>query len=522
MNPINLAKIKPRPGSQAFFRWRQIDDDVVLITNLEGNWLLLSRDEFTSFARGEVEPGSELHTRLDDKNFLRATYDIQAASERVKARKHFVHNGPLLHVMVVTLRCNETCVYCHASRANMDAVETDMSAETARKAVDIALASTNGFVTIEFQGGEPLVNFPIVKEIIEYATERNKEIGKRLEFTMVSNFALLDEDKLEYLLANKVQMCTSIDGPEELHNAQRKLPQTHNAFQAAAKWIKRVNEAYGEMGLETNLYHVEALLTTTKATLDKWKEVVDTYVGLGCKTIFLRPVDPFGFAERARLRLEYPRSKYLEFYRNAVDYMIELNREGVEILERYAAIFLTKILRGEDPNFLDNRNPAGAGIGQIAYSYDGNVYTCDEGRMLAATQDDTFLLGTVDDGYRKLVGHETVRAMTIATNLDQQPDCVNCAYQPYCGTNAAYNYKAQGSIFGRMRDNNVCAVHKGIQDYLFEKLAAAKDDPELLEIFERWTTIRPRDHFVQDPNAETAAGEGTVETVDASEEPAEA
>src|SRR5690606_26632979 len=101
--------------------------------------------------------------------------------------------------------------------------------------------------------------------------------------------------------------------------------------------------------------------------------------------------------------------------------------------------------------------------------------------------------------YRKIVGHETVRAMAIATNLDQQPDCVNCAYSPYCGTNAACNYKAQGSVFGRMRDNNVCAVHKGIQDYLFEKLA--ENDPEVMKIFERWTTIRPREHFVQDPSA---------------------
>lgn len=497
MKPISLVQIKPKAGTQAFFRWRQIGDDAILVTNLEGNWLILTEDEFTAYARGEVAPDSDLHGRLDEKNFLRASYDVQAASERVKARRYFVHGGPLLHVMVVTLRCNETCVYCHASRANMDAVHTDMTPEIARKAVDVALSSTNGFVTIEFQGGEPLVNFPVVKEIIEYATERNKEIKKRLEFTMVSNFALLDEEKLQYLLDNKVQLCTSIDGPEEVHNAQRKLPQTHNAYQAAARWIKRVNEAYIERGLDPSLYHVEALLTTTKKTLDYHKEVVDTYVKLGCNTIFLRPIDPFGFAERARLRLEYPRSKYLEFYRKSVDYMIELNKQGVQILERYAAIFLTKILRGEDPNFLDNRNPAGAGIGQIAYSYDGNIYSCDEGRMLAATGDETFKIGTVDSAYRQVVGHETVRAMAIATNLDQQPDCVNCAYNPYCGTNAAYNYKAQGSIFGRMRDNNVCAVHKGIQDYLFEKLA--ENDPETMQIFERWTTIRPREHFVQDP-----------------------
>ena len=73
----------------------------------------------------------------------------------------------------------------------LDAVDTDMSKETAEKAVDLVFESTSPFVTIEFQGGEPLVNFPVVQHIIEYARKKNETIGKQLEFTMVSNFALL-------------------------------------------------------------------------------------------------------------------------------------------------------------------------------------------------------------------------------------------------------------------------------------------------------------------------------------------
>jgi uncharacterized protein len=276
-----------------------------------------------------------------------------------------------------------------------------------------------------------------------------------------------------------------------------------DAWQRAAHWIARVNARYEELGLDPTLYHVEALLTTTRASLAMHREIVDTYVKLGCKTIFLRPVDPFGFADRVRLRIEYPRSDYLEFYRKSVDYILELNEQGVEILERFAAIFLTKILRGEDPNFLDVRSPAGAGIGQLAYSYDGRVFTCDEGRMLYEMGDDSLQLGHVDrDRYRDLVGHETVRAAVLASNLDGQPDCVNCAYSPYCGTVPATNLKSQGSMFGRMRDNNICAVHKGIQDYLFEKLAEGK--PHVLRAFERWTTHRPREHFVHDPASKSA------------------
>jgi len=393
------------------------------------------------------------------------------------------------------LCCNETCVYCHASRANMDAVHTDMTPEIAEKSVDLALKSTSPFITIEFQGGEPLVAFPIVKHVIEYALEQNKRIGKQLEFTMVSNLSLMDEEKLKYLLERKVQICTSIDGPEQLHDKQRKLPSL-SAHRTAAHWIKRINQAYEEIGLDPTLYHVEALLTTTRETLGQWKAVVDTYVSLGCRALFLRPVDPFGFMDKTGKRVEYPRSDYMDFYRNSVDYMLQLNKQGVQILERYAAIFLTKILAGEDPNFLDLRSPSGPGIGQVAYNYDGKIFISDEGRMLHESGDDTFLIGDVaTTTYRELMGHETVRSMVIASNVDAQPDCVNCAYNPYCGVSPVHSYKTQGSIWGRMRDSTLCSVHKGIQDYLFEKLIEA--DPDVIEAFKRWTTVRDRTHFLQ-------------------------
>ena len=488
----------PDTKFQAFFRHRRVKDRMV-VTNLEGNFVILTDPEFKAFIEGTVARESELYARASRRKLRpRAEYSVSNAVERLKARKRHLHYGPNLHIMVVTLRCNETCVYCHASRANMDAVHTDMTPDIAEKTVDLIFKTTNPNVTIEFQGGEPLVNFAVVKHIIEYAVERNKTAGKQLEFTMVSNLSLMDEDKLAYLLKHKVQICTSIDGPEHLHDKQRKLPGL-SAHKAATYWIGRINKAYEELGLDTTLYHVEALLTTTRETLSRWKEVVDTYVALGCRALFLRPVDPFGFADKTGHRVEYPRAEYMEFYRNAVNYpMLEINKQGTQILERYAAIFLTKILSGEDPNFLDIRNPVGAGTGQLAYNYDGKVFTCDEGRMLHEMGDSTFLLGDVRTSkYRDLVGSETVRAVLIASNLDAQPDCVNCAYNPYCGVVPAHNHKSQGSIFGRMRESTLCAVHKGIQDYLFEKLAEA--DPDTLSTLRRWTTVRDRDHFLQVP-----------------------
>lgn len=493
---MQFAQIEsPKTELPAFFRFRRIDDDF-LLTNQVGQYTFLTPDEFKAFAEGTLDPTSDAYQSLREKNFLRAEVDIDSMADRYLARRRFLAYGPNLHICVVTLRCNETCVYCHASRANMDQVQTDMSKETAEGMVDLVFDTTSPWLTIEFQGGEPLVNYEVLQHVIEYATEKNKTAGKSLEFTMVSNLSLMTEERLEYLLGHKVQICTSIDGPEHLHNKQRILP-GDNAFDHATKWIKRINEAYGEMGLDTSLYHVKALLTTTKEALQYPKEIVDTYVELGCKALFLRPVDPFGFATKTGAKIGYPREEYLDFYETAVDYMLELNKGGTQILERYAGIFLTKILSGEDPNFLDIRNPAGTGIGALAYHYEGSIFTSDEGRMLHETGDDLFKIGEIGKTtYRELMMHPTVRATTFASNLDSSPDCVNCTYNPYCGISPEYNYSHQGSLTGRMRDSPWCMAHKGIQDYLFRQIRRA--DPETMKIFQRWTTIRPREHFVQD------------------------
>ncbi len=491
-----LAQLGQRPKAPQDivpFRFRAIDGDY-LLTSEWGDWVFVSADELKSLYRGDLEPGTALHARLTSRNFIRSSLDQEAVAERLRHRKRFLDYGPNLHIAVVTLRCNETCVYCHASRANMDAVQTDMTPEIGEKVVDLMLQSTSPSVTLEFQGGEPLVNFPVMKHIIDYALAKNRAYGKGLEFTMVSNLALMDEEKLKYLVDHKVQICTSIDGPEALHTKQRVLA-GKSSHREAVKWIERINKAYIDLGLDPTLYHVEALLTTTREALKIPRQIVDTYVSLGCRAIFLRPVDPFGFAGKTAHVIEYDRAAYNDFYREAVEHILDLNRKGEQVLERYAAIFLTKILGGDDPNFLDIRSPSGSAIGALAYNYDGKVFTSDEGRMIHEMGDSFFQIGDVQTAtYRSLMKHETVRALILASLREVQPDCVSCTYATYCGIQPEHNYRTQGSIFGRMRESTLCAVHKGIQDYLFGKLK--ENDEDTVSILRRWTTVRERSHFI--------------------------
>ena len=487
-----LAPERWAPGFATPFNQRMIRGKV-LVTNDFGDWVLLTPDEFRSFVEGRPQPGEPLYQKLQKANLIAKAVDVQAQAERWRRKKQYLFHGPTLHGMVLTHRCNHGCQYCHSSVVGMERTDTDMSFEVAERAVDVAFQSTAWGITIEFQGGEPTANWDVLRHIVEYATRKNKDVGKILSFALVTNLSLMDDDRLAFLLDHKVQICTSLDGPADLHNKIR-IFKGGNSHELLVEWMKKINERYRDMGLDTNHYRVEALPTLTRPSLTRWKDIVDEFVAVGCRAIFLRKLDPFGFAAKSVKTLGYSMDEYLEFYANAVDYIIELNRQGVQVMERHAAIMLNKILIDEEPNYLDLRTPGGACVGQLGYSPDGGVYSSDEGRFVASMGDDMFRIGTVHDSYHQLMTNAATRALVMAGLNDAQPDCVTCVYKPWCGQQVEYNYKAQGSLHGHMRDSNWCKKHKSIFDYLMHKLESG--DERDMEMFRRWTTNRTLDHFI--------------------------
>lgn len=461
------------------FRFRKVAGKT-LITNDLGRWHLLGDAEFHAFLAGGLKDGEPLTDALVADGFIRDRMDFDALSERWARRNRFLWQGPALHVVVTTLRCNHRCVYCHASALPITDSSTDMTEETARKVVDRVFESPSPAVTIEFQGGEPLANWPVVKTIVEYAREENKAAGKSLWLNLVTNLSFMDEEKLDWLLARGVNFCTSIDGPAEVHDRNR--PWSGGAsHDTAVKWFKTISER-----TKRKTFRIDALLTVTRHSLPKAREIVDHYAEIGARGIFLRPLNPYGLADATWGKIGYGPEEFLEFYRTALDRVLELNRErprGRPFFEQAARLYLAKILTDDDPNFLDLRSPCGAGIGQLAYNWDGSVYTCDEGRMLNRMGDDTFRIGSVREGsYAETVGHPTVRALSVASTLDNQVECSQCAYKPYCGICPVQCYKDQGDIMGRMPTNARCRISKGILDLLFDRL----QDPKNEKIFRGW------------------------------------
>lgn len=467
-----------------YFNFKRFGEDY-LLTNDTGKFLFLSSSEFGKLMNNDYYDCEELLNKLSERYFLVNKHKelfVSEASMEVRRVKSYLFEGTQLHIFVLTGNCNQKCIYCQASAHIRYLNEKNMSMDTAEKAVDIAFQSPSKNLLFEFQGGEPLLNFKVLKHIVEYTKVKNANGQKNINFNLVSNLIALQEHMLYFLVENNVNICTSIDGNENLHKLNRPcdIPDFYNTI---IKNISRVNELYMKnSGLDRR---IQAIQTTTRNSLKYPKEIVDEYIALGFNNIFIRPLTPLGFAKNHWNQIGYKPEEFTEFYRTALDYIVELSIQEVNISETYATILLRKILTNSPLNYMELRSPCGGAIGQLAYNYDGDIYTCDEGRMLAESGDDSFKLGNViKNTYIDLIQNPVTKALCISSCLEILPGCDQCVYNPYCGVCPIYNYVQSGSIFTLMPTNYKCKINKAIIDLLFSKIKIA--DYKVINVFRRW------------------------------------
>src|SRR4051794_28534592 len=119
---------------------------------------------------------------------------------------------------------------------------------------------------------------------------------------------------------------------------------------------------------------VSALMTTTAKSLTIPTEIIDEYLSQGFRSIFLRPISPYGFALKSAAKIGYSSAAFLAFYEEGLRYILDLNRQGIGFREEFAAIVLRKALTPFPTGYVDLQSPAGLGITVIVYNYDGDVY----------------------------------------------------------------------------------------------------------------------------------------------------
>jgi len=379
----------PRDLQLLPLRFERLRRERYFVSNIVGEGMLLNRQQLERLVSLDLSPGDGLYERAFEKLLVAVKgqlSQLQLLAMRLRSRMEFLQQPTALHIFVVTLRCEHSCPYCQVSRRSVDRDRFDMSHDTATRALRIALAAPAPTIKIEFQGGEPLLNFPRIQQIVE-AARRDAPHEKKLEFVIASNLALLTDEVMDFCRANSILLSTPLDGPADLHNRNRPRP-GGNSHQLAVEGIGRAQTALGPD-------RIGALMTTTEASLDRAEDIVDEYLRLDLDGIFLRPLSPYGFAVKTKQFNKYGGQEWLRFYERGLRYILEVNKSGRHFPEFYASLLLKRLLTDVPIGYVDLRSPAGIGLGALVYNYDGRIFASDEGRMLAEMGDRTFELGDV-------------------------------------------------------------------------------------------------------------------------------
>jgi His-Xaa-Ser system radical SAM maturase HxsB len=469
------------------FRFLRFDEERALLVNEVGESQFVPHAIVEDLIRHRLDPASPVYLDLKSKHFLfdsGSAVPFEMLAAKYRTRKAFLDGFTSLHIFVVSLRCEHSCHYCQVSRVTPDRERYDMSEQTAERALDLAFRSPAPRLKIEMQGGEPLLNFERVRQIVRAARARACAGKRDLELVITSNLALLDENMLAFFREHEVFLSTSLDGPAWLHDANRTRP-GNDSHRRAVDGIERARAVLGRD-------RVAALMTTTRQSLAAPQAIVDEYARLGFTSIFLRPVSPYGFALRTARTTGYTMGEFLEFYVRALDHILALNAAGTFLVESYAQLLLTRMLTPFPTGYVDLQSPAGAGIGAVVYNYDGDVYVSDEARMLAEMGDQRLRLGNVHrHSYEELFGGETLRTIVAASVAESTPECADCAFLPWCGSDPVHHYATTGDLVPHIPTSD---FHEK-NFFLFRHLLSLLErDPTSRGILWSWILDRPPAH----------------------------
>ena len=321
--------------------------------------------------------------------------------------------------------CNLRCKYCFASTGDFGTGRKLMPLETAKAAIDFLLEKSVGRENLEldFFGGEPLMNFDVVKQTVAYARSKEKEYGKNFRFTITTNGMLLDDDAIDFINKEMYNVVLSIDGRKEVNDRMRPRVDGKGSYDKIIPMYKKLVDQRGEKE-----YYVRG--TYTKYNLD-FSDDVFALLDAGFDQISVEPViadaeEPYAITEADLPRIfeEYERlmQKILDYEAtgkkfNFFHFMLDLDQGPCAI----------KRLRG-----------CGCGNEYVAITPDGDIYPCHQ-----FVGEEDFLMGNVDEGIVRPEIADEFRGCSVYS----KEKCKNCFAKFYCsGGCMANSYKFHGSI----------------------------------------------------------------------------
>lgn len=443
----------------------QLDPEHILLTTRHRAWVVLEESEYELLYEGRAQESPILFRVLEDLGIILTSRNIQDTAVMNCERYAFLHRPPSLCILVPTIRCNMACVYCHANAMVTGDPRLDMSEEVLDKAVDFFLSiprQRGQTIHIEFQGGEPLLRFDLVQRAMDRVMKSAREAGFDASFGIVSNLTLLsDEIAADLTRRGNVQLCSSLDGPEAIHDLQRVLANGRGTHQLV---LQSANMLRANHGVD-----VPFLPTLTTNSLGHEKAIIDQYRRLGKESIYLRFVNYTGRACDRYQSIGITPDEFVSFWEKAIEYVLEINRSGNRFVEMYTFHLLGNILSHTN-SYMCCRRPCGCGISQLTISQDGNIHGCDGGRSV-----DMLTLGNVfTHGYDQIATSPEAIALRTITS-ETLPECQQCPFGPYCGYCVARGINQHGTPVPNLPRDFECQIFRKIIPSLFRRLLVRED-----------------------------------------------
>lgn len=321
--------------------------------------------------------------------------------------------------------CNLACQYCFAEEGEYHGRRALMSFEVGKKAIDFLLLNSGNRknLEIDFFGGEPLMNWEVVKQIVEYGRSKEKEYNKNFRFTMTTNGVLLNDEIMEYCNKEMSNVVLSLDGRKEVNDKMRPFRNGKGSYELIVPKFQKFAKLR-----ENKDYYIRG--TFTRENMDFAKDVLE-FADLGFKSMSIEPVVAQAEEYYAIRKEDIP--QILEEYDNlAVEY-IKRHKEG-----KGFNFFHFNIDLQQGPCVAKRLAGCGSGTEYLAVTPWGDFYPCHQ----FVGQDD-YLLGNVDEGLL----NTKVRDEFKLCNVYAKDKCQDCFARFYCsGGCAANSYNFHGNI----------------------------------------------------------------------------
>ena len=400
-------------------------DIISLYENKEKNEVIAEiSKKYGDVPRDEIIECYDQVTELENSGELFTEDNFEPMAGELKAKTSGVIKALCLHIAHT---CNLNCSYCFASQGKYHGERALMSFEVGKHALDFLIenSGTRRNLEVDFFGGEPLMNFDVVKKLVEYARSIEKEKGKNFRFTLTTNGVLVDDDVIDFANKEMSNVVLSLDGRKEVHDRYRVDYQGRGSYDTIVPKFQKFVKARGGKN-----YYMRG--TFTHANPD-FLEDIKTMLNLGFTELSMEPVVAAEGDEAALTEEDKP--VVMKQYEELAELMLKRDKEGKPFTFYHYMIDLAG-----GPCIYKRISGCGSGTEYMAVTPWGDLYPCHQ-----FVGDEKFKLGDIWHG----VENKEIQNEFASCNVYARSECRDCWARLYCSGGCAANaYHATGSVKG--------------------------------------------------------------------------